>query len=39
MRKTAGNTWADYEKNTESAKELIRPQVWKKLQEYGRNWI
>jgi len=30
MRKTAGNTWADYETNTESAKELIQPQVWEK---------
>ena len=38
MRKTAGKTWADYETNTESTKELIRPQVWKnyrKTEETG----
>jgi hypothetical protein len=40
MSKTAGNTWTDYETNTEISKELnTTPGLEKKVQECGRNWI
>jgi hypothetical protein len=38
-KNTAGNTWADYETNTEIAKELKTNPGLEKIQEYGRNWI
>ena len=39
MRRTAGNTRADYKTNTQIAKELKITPILDKLLEYKRNWI
>ena len=39
LRRTAGYTWTDHEKNTQIAKELKITPILDKLQEYKRNWI
>ena len=38
-RRTAGYTWTDHERNTQTAKELKITPVLDKLLEYKRNWI
>jgi len=39
MRRTAGYTWTDHEKNTQITKELKITPILDKLLEYKRNWI
>ena len=39
MRRTAGNTRADYKTNTQIAKELKITPILDKLLEYKRKWI
>jgi hypothetical protein len=39
MRITAGYTWTDHERNTETAKEINITTVLDKMQDHKRNWI